>query len=219
MGRILSDKQRKRLDERVAEAERRAKAQIVTAVIERSDSYVEIPWEAFAAGASIAGLGAFVFSLLYGSFSSHAATLITVSAMLAAGGAMALLAVFVPWFARLFLSSHRAETEVLQYAQSLFLTREIFATKERTGVLLLVSLFERRVVLLPDMGLNDRLAGDAAGEIIARMTALLARGDIADAMEEGLERLALALMATASGGPEDDGGNELPDGVIEERGA
>ena len=64
----------------------------------------------------------------------------------------------VPPFARLFLAAHRRDLEVRQHAQSLFLTRELFATRARTGVLILVSLFERRIEILPDTGLHARVS-------------------------------------------------------------
>ncbi|HOW54587.1 MAG TPA: TPM domain-containing protein [Syntrophorhabdaceae bacterium] len=216
MRQILSEQDRTGLDERVAEAEKCTGTQVVLAVIERSDSYAEVPWKAFAMGASIAGLLVFVFGLAPGSSSSNMTALVAVVATLAAGCALALLTIFVPALAGLFLSAHRVETEVRQYAQSVFLTREIFATRARTGVLLLVSLFERRVVLLPDSGLQDRLTGDAIRDIIARMTPSLAQGEIARALEEGLEKLSEILSAVVPAGQ--GGGNELPDGIIEEEG-
>src|SRR5206468_3641109 len=77
--------------------------------------------------------------------------------ILAAGAASALLAVFVPAFARLFLRKVRAEVEVRQYAQSMFLDRHVFAAPGRRGVLVLVSLFERRIEILADAGFRDRL--------------------------------------------------------------
>ncbi len=88
-------------------------------------------------------------------------------------------------FARFFLEAHRAEVEVRQYAQSLFLSREVFATRGRTGVLLLVSMFERQVVLLPDTGLAKRLSREAMHHIVARMTAALAGGQVRLALENG----------------------------------
>ncbi|MDD3844848.1 MAG: hypothetical protein PHC90_00665 [Syntrophorhabdaceae bacterium] len=51
MKKILTDDQGARLDELTAQAEKRSKAQIVLAVIERSDSYAELPRKAFAPGA------------------------------------------------------------------------------------------------------------------------------------------------------------------------
>jgi putative membrane protein len=216
---ILSDHDRNKLDERIAEAEKRTKAQIVLAVINRSDNYAELPWKAFALGVSVAGLLIFILDLLLSYWTSHAMVLVAVAATLASGAVFALLTVFVPGLARFFLSTHRAGVEVRQYAESLFLTRELFATNGRTGLLLLVSLFERQVFLLPDKGLSDRLTGEAMRDIIARMTLLLARNEVNLALENGLEQLSRVLDISAQGGPAGTTGeNELPDAIIEEKG-
>jgi putative membrane protein len=217
MERILSDDEHSRLDERIAEAEKRTKAQIVLAVIKRSDAYAELPWKAFALGVSIAGLLVCILDLLLYYWISHTMVLIAMAATLVVGAALALLTVFLPGFARLFLSAHRAEVEVRQYAESLFLTREMFATGRRTGILLLVSLFERQVVLLPDKGLSNRLTRDAMRDVIAHMSSSLARNEINRALEDGLERLTLILEAMAPGGTVDE--NELSHEIIEEKGA
>ena len=60
----------------------------------------------------------------------------------------------MPAFARLFLRKSRAAVEVLQYAKMQFLDRELFATPNRTAILVLVSMLERRVVILADKGLR-----------------------------------------------------------------
>ncbi|HSH71098.1 MAG TPA: hypothetical protein VK997_14350, partial [Deferrisomatales bacterium] len=158
MGRTLTGQERERLEGRVAEAEARTGTQLVVAVIDRCDTYPELPWKAFALGvvaASLAGWAARV-ALVPGTLAPGEALAGTV-AVLAAGAAAALLSVFLPAFARLFLDAQRAELETRQYAESLFLSRELFATTRRNGVLLLVGMFERQVVVLPDRGLIERL--------------------------------------------------------------
>jgi putative membrane protein len=217
MKQILSDHERIKLDQRIAEAEKRTNAQIVLAVVKRSDSYAELPWKAFALGVSVAGLLTFILDFLLYYWTSNTMMLIGVAAMLAAGATFALLTIFMPGFARLFLSVHRAEVEVRQYAESLFLRRELFVTGGRTGVLLLVSLFERQVILLPDKGLSNRLTKEAMRDVIAPMTSSLVRNEINRAMEDGLERLSRILEADGPGGK---GGrvNELPNEIIEEKG-
>lgn len=221
MKRILSDQDRAQLDERIAETEKRTKAQIVAAVIQRSDTYTELPWKAFALGVSIAGLLVFILDLFLYSWTSYVMAFVAVAITLVAGLAFALLAVFFPGFARLFLPVHRAEVEVRQYAESLFLDRELFATDERTGVLMLVSLFERKVVILPDKGISSRLSGDAMDDVIAFMIPFLRRKEIYRALEGGLEKLSLVLevLALPGGSPGKRGGNKLPDEIIEEKGA
>lgn len=213
--RTLSDQDRSRLDQYVAEAEKKTGTEIVLSVIDRCDEYPELPWKGFALGASMAGLAVLVTVMLRSVWISGTMLLLSVGAILAAGAVCALLCVLVPGFARIFLTKDRAETEARQYAESLFLTRELFNTRKRTGILLLVGLFERHVIALPDMGLGERLGKTTLNEIIARMTKALASGQIVNAFEEGirgLEEILSTKTAHASGK------NELPNYIIEEDG-
>lgn len=218
MKKILSDHDRDWLNLRIVETEKCTNTQIVLAVIKRSDSYAEIPWKAFALGASVAGLLFFILNLLLHYWISQAMVLIAVAATLFVGAAFALLAVFVPGFAKLFLSTHRAEVEVRQYAESLFLERELFATSNRVGMLLLISLFERQVILLPDKGVRNRLTIDALRKVITPMTLLLKRNEISKALEDGLKQLSLILEAKTDGGLANGNENDLPNEIIEEKG-
>jgi len=212
----LSEQERKQLDLRVAEAEKRTGAQIVLVVVQRSDAYAELPWKAFALGTAVAGLAITALDLLHPGWHAPTAVLLSVTATLLAGAACALASVGAPGFARLFLDAHRAEVEARQYAESLFLSREVFATRGRTGILLLVSLFERQVIMLPDTGLSGRLSRAAAQGIIMRMTSLLASGQVAKAFEAGLAGLEDSLGATVPVGVVV---NELPNGIVEEKGS
>lgn len=201
----------------VARIEARTGVQIVTAVVGKSDTYVELPWKAFALGASLAAFAGVAADLWRPQWVTAATPLVDAVTVLAAGAALALLAMFVPPFARLFLRVHRAEVEVRQHAQSLFLRRQLFSTPARTAVLILVSLFERRIEILPDTGLHARITEDDWGAVIARMTPALRQASAARALEEGLAAAETLLIARgfAAGGAT---ANALPDAPIEERG-
>jgi len=166
---------------------------------------------------SVAALAAVAAAALRTDATATHAALVVAVTTLGAGGACALAAVFVPAFARLFLRAARSELEVRQYAQALFLERELFRTRGRCGILLLVSLFERRVELLPDTGFGDRIApADWAG-VVARMTPQLAQRRPAAALLEGVAALAELLERRGYRAAPDDR-NELPDRPIESRG-
>lgn len=212
----LTEQERQQLDRCIADAEKRTGAQIVLAVVERSDVYAELPWKAFALGTAGTGLVVTVLDLLRFGWHSSAAVLLAMTATLIAGAACALACVSVPGFARLFLDAHRAEVETRQYAESLFLSREVFATSGRTGVLLLVSLFERKVIILPDSGLSKHLSHDVSQKIIRRMTSFLASGTIAKALEAGLAGLEEVMGTAVSAAPFE---NELPNTIVEEKGS
>lgn len=214
MKQIVSDQERSHLDGRVAETEKRTGTQIVLTVIQRSDAYSELPWKAFALGASAAGL---ILLLLYWwlyDWYPALPALIMVAGILLSGALLALLTVMFPQFAKCFLSRYRAEAEVQQYAKSLFLDRELFATRKRTGLLLLVSLFERRIVILSDKGVDVHLQEEDRRTMIAAMTPFLKSKQISQAFDAGLDSLSSILATTSKEAME----NELPDEMIEEEG-
>jgi putative membrane protein len=211
----LDEQERRHLEQRVADTEKRTGVQVVLAVIEKSDSYVELPWKAFALGAAVAGLAVVLSGLLWPLWSRPFTMLLAVAATLIGGSVCALLCVALPGFARLFLDAHRAEVETRQYAESLFLSREVFATRGRTGVLMLVSLFEKRVVILPDTGLRPSLNADALQDIVNRMTAPLAVGHVGRALEAGLEGLEDVM---GSGSTAATRVNELSNRIVQEKG-
>jgi len=213
MKKTLSNHDRGRLNELIAEMEKRTRTQIVMGVIKRSDTYVELPWKGFALGASIAGLLVFILDLPFYDWYPRMTALLAVAVTLAGGAAFALLTILVPGFAKRFLSANRAEVEVRQYAQSLFLDRELFATSNRSGILLLVSLFERKVIVLPDKGLGSQLTEKTMQIVINTMIPFLKRNEVYQAFKAGLERLSQILGTAAPG---TGGKNELPDEIIEE---
>jgi putative membrane protein len=215
MKQFLSETDRSLLDSRIKEAEAKTGAQIVLATVKRSDSYVEIPWKAFAIGVSVSGFVVFIYDLFVLQWIMDNQTLMSLAVMLASGFLLVILTLTVPAFARLFLPHHRKETETMQYAESLFLAHELFATKGRCGILLLVSLFERQVVILPDTGVRNSLGETVIKEIISKMTGSLRSNDLKDALEKGLDGL-LATLNTYV--PDDDGKNELSNEIIEEEG-
>ena len=216
MKHTLNIEERAQLNQRIADIEKRTGAQIVLAVIERGDAYPELPWKAFALGASIAGFFVLGMNLLWPLTSSMTSALLAIVMVLVAGTGFALLCVLVPDFARLFLSAHRAEEETRQYAESLFLSKQMFATTKRKAVLLLVSIFERQIFVLPDTGLTQKLNQEATDNIIKHMRPYLIAGKTAQALDAGLKKLAEIISA---GVQPEVFVNELPNDIIEEKGA
>ena len=215
MKQILSDNDRTLLDRQIAEAEKQTGAQVVLASVVRSDSYVEIPWKAFAIGASVASLVTLFMDLFVLGWLTDRLILFSVGVILATGILGVLLTMLFPGFARLFLSHQRKEAETLQYAESLFLSRELFSTEDRRGILLMVSQFERQVVILPDKGARDLLDQEVLNGIIADMTLHLRRNELRQALETGLEGIRTALGPAQPGGT---GKNEISNEIIEEEG-
>lgn len=215
MKHFLNEAERLDLERLVKESEPRAGAQIVLAVIGKSDNYTEIPWKAFAGGAVLSGLIVLAVYLIYPVWISGSAILISLATVYGTGIILALATIIWPRCARLFLSTHRKETETMQYAESMFLNHEHFATSKRNGILMMVSLFERQVVILPDRGLRGRLESTVTDQVIAVMKSPLRQHRIKAALEAGLMELVGTLSVNESASPSV---NELSDNIIEEEG-
>lgn len=213
MRQILNDADRALIEKHIREAEIRTGVQIVFAVTKRSDCYTELPWKAFAFGVSVTGLAVFFLLMFTSVWITKTTILLSVSSILVTGTAIALLTLLFPGFARLFLSGSRKETEPLQYAESLFLSHELFASEGRRGFLMLISKFERQIVILPDTGVKKLLSDDAMKNIISGMKIHLRRNELRSAMETGLEKLVETLLPPATEGPDK---NELPELIIDE---
>jgi putative membrane protein len=212
---VLSENDKDLLEKTIARAEEQLRSQIVLATVKRSDNYVEIPWKAFALGVSVSGLLALTGNLLFPGWIQGMAVLIAVVIMLATGAAMALLTILLPVVARLFLNDSRAETETRQYAESLFLSRQLFLTKHRTGILLLISLFEKKVVIIPDKGISNHVSNADIQRIITLMKAPLERNELRQSMEIAVDELTRIIEPLTA---DDTTGDELPNRIIEERG-
>jgi putative membrane protein len=204
--------ERSEIEARVAAFEQATGAQAVVSVVDRCDGYPEVPWRAFALGAALASL--FTWAVpVSGAVLYHSTALLLVT-VLGTGAAAALVTVFLPACGRWLLPRSRREAEIRQYAQALFLTRELFATRERSALLLLVGLYERCAVIVADRGLRERLAVGQLEHAVAQLNAGLASGRLADAVQDALAVLEVALLRPGGAPP----ANEIDDRVIRERG-
>lgn len=190
----LSLAERDRLNNTVAQVETATGAQVIVACVPMSDSYAELPWLAFACVTAFAALGIAAADVLNPGWVMGTTFLFAIASILTSAATAALATVFIPPLARCFLRKSRAEIEVRQQAQSLFLQHELFATRDRCGVLILVSEFEREIVILPDTGVSARLPQAAFEAVIESMRGPLARGQLAQGFEIGLATLQAALV-------------------------
>jgi len=213
---FTADEER-RIQTAAEQLEEHTGVQVLAAVIGKADHYPEVPWKAFALAASLAALLLAIQVSLDPPWFAPVHAAIYAFAVLGIGALAALAATLLPPVARRLVSSARLEGEVEQYARVCFLDRQLFGTRERTGILLLVSLFERKVVILPDLGAAERLGEGALVAVRQRMAPHLARGERCQALTVGLAVLEAALLAAgfrgAPGAPD-----EVPPEFVQDKG-
>lgn len=89
---------------------------------------------------------------------------------------------FTPALKRLLISPTEMAVEVEERAMVAFVEHGLHHTRGETGILILVSLFEHRVHVLADRGINARVATGTWDEIVAGVTAGMRDGRACDAL-------------------------------------
>lgn len=211
----VSEEEQSQINRLVAEVEAKNGIQVLIVIVSRADAYPEIPWKAFAIGAVFSAVIAMAYAIyLPAGADAHAGVL--VSSVTIAGATLAALTLFMPAFARLFVSPLRAEAEVRQYAEAAFFQRGLFETRKRIGLLLLIARFEREAALVADTAIRRHIPDDQLAAAAARVRPLLARNRMAAGCAACLNAITLQLKGRLAPSRAVD---DITDTLVQERGA
>ncbi len=210
----LSKEDLERIRQAVAEAERRTSGEIVPYVVPRSDTYEGVVWKGAGIAAALAlACTAAIFQFYEGWGLAWLHTgWGTASLALAAGMAGGALTAFAPPLGRMLAGPAWLTRSVHRRAMKAFVEEEVFATRERTGVLIFVSLWEHRIEVLGDAGINAQVSADDWTDIVARIRDGVRGGRFADGLVEAI-RMCGDLLESSQVERRDDDANELSDAL------
>jgi len=121
----------------------------------------------------------------------------------------------VPTVIRLVTSHERMAHKVKLRAEQAFYQHGLHKTKGRTGILILVSLLERRVHILADKGINNLVLPGTWDGLVSGMLDGIRTGHAADALCAAIAKCG-ALLAQVSPAASGNNIDELPDELIQE---
>jgi putative membrane protein len=192
----------------IHEAESRTSGEIVPYVVDKSDAYEDAVWRAALLFALVT-LSGFVMARQFTEAWLPDLKVVALAVISAAGLGL-LLVNYVPALKRVFTSGNMLDLRVYQRAAEVFIEEEIFTTRDRTGILIFLSLFERRVLVVGDSGINAKVEQSEWNEIVQRVVAGMRSGKTADGLIDAIKRCGLILQQHGVERRTDDR-NELPD--------
>lgn len=194
-----------RIEAAVAAAELGTSGEIVPVFVETSGPYAEAPWRA---GILFGVLGVVAAYLLpEAPLVGDLRLLLGFAAAFAAGFAAASLS---PFFHRLFAGAAAMEAHVAIHAEAAFTREQVFATRDRTGILIFISLLERKVRVLADAGIHGKVADGTWDGVVAKVVAGMKSGQPGDGLVDAVSLCGDLLRQHGFVARPDDT-NELPD--------
>lgn len=211
---LFTEAEQERIQAAVAEAETRTAGEIVPYVVERSGSYDVAVWRG-ASGAAVGVLGiALLVMQLYDGwglswlYASWGAILLTLLAGTLGAILVSVSAPLQRWLAGRTL----IEEAVHRRAMQAFVEEEVFDTRERTGILIFISLFEHHIEVLGDAGINQHVQPEAWASIVEHLREAIRSESLAQGLVRAVEECGQLLERRGVEIRPDDV-NELPDSV------
>lgn len=197
----LSEADKTRLHDAVKAIEAKSRAEVVLSIRPRSARYERGP---LLLGALIAW--AFLGFQLFSNWEFPLDAIFVEPPLIGAGAAF--LAASIPALERGLASRKRRREAVEKAARSTFQERGVSLTRERTGVLVYVSLLERSACLVADKGVTDVVPPEVLAQASSRIETAVRAGGAA-ALADSLRALSVAFAEELPRRADDV--NELPD--------
>lgn len=212
------------VSEAVARAEKGTSGEIVTIIARRSDAYHDVglhyaiacAFLVIAAAAALPALFQHIYIWLLGGW-RHELPLGLFLTLLLGHAILKFLAVryllAIPTLRMAFTPGRTRSRRVRRRAITLFRAAAEARTTGRTGILIYLSLDERRAEIVADSAIVAKVAPEAWGDAMAAMLAEVRHGRIGAGIAAAVERVGAVLaehLPNAAVNP-----NELPDRLIE----
>ena len=200
--------ERKRIEASVVAAEQKSAGEIVPMIVSSSGRYAEAELTAVVVGLSIGTLAALVWHDPWGSLQIYILWPVV-------GAFLGFVIASIPAVKRCLLPKQRVAEAVNARSLAAFAGHGLHHTRAHTGILILASLLEHRVVVLADQGINEKVPLGTWDEVIQLLTTGLKSGNACDAFCTAVERCGDILAQHFPRSPEDR--DELSNKLVTEQ--
>lgn len=218
---ILTDEQKERILKSVQIAEKKTSGEIVPYIVKSSDFY----FEAFLKSTLLFNFFSLIIFLIiyelyhlgYINLWSEFYEYFNVQNVIFITFIMSFIGYvicYIPTVRRFFAGKGLIEHRVRSRAYEAFLEREVFKTKNRTGVLIFISYLEHRVVVLGDTNINQHVTKQDWDDVVKSIIDGIKNGDIATGIENAIQKCG-ALLEKSGLAIEKDDTNEISDEITE----
>jgi putative membrane protein len=206
--RFFTAEEKERLKATTQEVESQTIGEIVVMVVDRSDRYVEAE---ILGGALLASLLSLVLTLLY----FHATVWSYVPLSFLFFFPCRFLFIRMETLKRLLIGVRRKEEAVRLRAEQAFFEKGLYRTKKNTGVLFFLSLLERKIWVLADKGIYEKMDQETLNRFADEVSRGIKEGRACEVLSQAIQGIGVLLSQHFPITPDDI--DELPDEVMTEK--
>lgn len=203
----FSAEEKERIRQAVIAAEQRTSGEIVPMMVSRSGRYAEVELAGLIAGLVTGTAAALIFGYSWGIAETEMAWPVI-------GAALAFLLCLIPAVKRRLIPERRIFEAVHTRSLAGFTAHGLHYTEGHTGILIFASIFERRVVVLADQGINEKVKPGTWDEVVQILTSGLKSKNGCAAFCAAIEHCGDTLAAHFPRQPDDR--DELEDKLVTE---
>jgi putative membrane protein len=209
----FTDPDLQRIKQAVKEAEDKISGEIVPVIVERSGNYTIALYKSALVFASLG----FVFMIILDRYiitdpsnTLYYDPVFIFFVVISSGLLGVLLAIISEPFKRLFITRRHFEECTRIGAEAAFLEEEVFNTRHRTGIMIFISFFEHKVIVMADRGISKVVEQREWDALVASLIAGIREGKAVEGLESAIKRCGTILLEKGFHKTEDDI-NELRD--------
>ncbi len=197
----LSQKDKNLIADAIRQVELKTSGEVVPVIVKSSDLY---PAAHFRLSLIVALLCSFLSYYLYDFNDPLFLILIQFPGMI-----LGYYLAYIPFFKRALCSDRELAEEVHQRALEAFYRNDVSLTKERTGILIFVSMLEHKIEVLGDVAINAKVAQTFWDDLVLRLGKNIKEGKLTEGMVEAIHCCGETLSLHFSRSENDQ--NELED--------
>jgi putative membrane protein len=85
---------------------------------------------------------------------------------------------YIPFLKRIFTTAKEMQEEVYQRSLEVFYENKISMTRDRTGIMIFISLLEKKVQVLADCGINEKVEKNYWNDLVQTLSVEIGKGNM-----------------------------------------
>jgi putative membrane protein len=119
---------------------------------------------------------------------------------------------YIPFFKRLLTTTKEMNEEVYQRSLEIFYENKVSMTRDRTGIMIFISLLERKVEVLADCGINEKVEKNYWNDLVQSLSSDISKGNMIEGVVKSISTCGEKLVESFPAKHDDT--NEISDELI-----